>query len=171
MRVLAVIGVVLLLAGCVQTGTKDASTPAPSVTPVFASEEEALAAAEEAYAAYQAAADQALQSLTTGDLESVATGVALDGALKSIQSFVAKGQRQIGSSTIDTLSIARFDNTELQLYACLDLSTTDIVDAQGNSVLSEGRTVRYPLIVTLVVDANEKLLVESEEVWTGENFC
>ena len=50
MRVLAVIGVVLLLAGCVQTGTKDASTPAPSVTPVFASEEEALAAAEEAYA-------------------------------------------------------------------------------------------------------------------------
>ena len=52
MRVTAALAVVLLLTGCSLASPEVAPTPTPSATPVFASEEEALAAAEEAYAAY-----------------------------------------------------------------------------------------------------------------------
>ena len=48
----------LMLGGCVPSAPAASPTPEPSSTPVFASEEEALAAAEEAYAAYLAVIDE-----------------------------------------------------------------------------------------------------------------
>ena len=48
----------LLLAGCGGGDPIPTLPPTPSATPIFASEEEALAAAEDAYAAYRGMSDQ-----------------------------------------------------------------------------------------------------------------
>ena len=61
MRIGAHLGVGLLalvLAGCAPDVPAIQVPPTPTVTPLFASDEEALAAAEEAYAAYLAMSDE-----------------------------------------------------------------------------------------------------------------
>ena len=58
---LAVLGAALL-AGCLPTDPPVTPPPTSDLEPVFASDEEALAAAEEAYGAYLAAADEILSS-------------------------------------------------------------------------------------------------------------
>ena len=55
--VLAAAFVLAALSGCVQTTEKPTPTPTAAATPAFASDEEALAAAEKAYAAYLAVLD------------------------------------------------------------------------------------------------------------------
>src|SRR3954462_13593979 len=74
---LATAALLLALAGCVPTDSHPTSWPHPSATPVFASDAEALAAAEKAYAAYEAAVDRSLQSISVDGLDAVATGDAL----------------------------------------------------------------------------------------------
>ncbi|MBW4033634.1 MAG: hypothetical protein HIU88_13400, partial [Acidobacteria bacterium] len=51
-RLTLAVAMLLALVGCVPTGQHAASSPTASLTPVFASDAEALAAAEKAYAAY-----------------------------------------------------------------------------------------------------------------------
>ena len=66
MRIRGVLGVAttlalgLALAACSTGGTPLPPAPSPSVTPVFASDEEALAAAKDAYTAYLKVSDQIL---------------------------------------------------------------------------------------------------------------
>ena len=84
---------VLLLSGCVPQQSTDTPTPEPSSTPVFATEEEALAAATAAYAAYQAGVDLALATYSTSDISKVAGGTALKSALESVESFKTDGKK------------------------------------------------------------------------------
>ncbi|MES1170616.1 MAG: hypothetical protein ABUL47_08010, partial [Leifsonia sp.] len=77
--VLAAAVLLAVLAGCVPTGTPTKS-PRATATPVFASDAEALAAAEKAYAAYESAVDRSLQTSSAEGLDAVATGDALSSA-------------------------------------------------------------------------------------------
>ncbi len=177
MRVLEVIGVVLLLAGCVQTGPKDASTPAPSVTPVFASEEEALAAAEEAYAAYQAASDlvTAGGGVDPSPLSAVVTAQQMERELVGLQKFEETGWRSTGSSVFDSMVLQDLkDDGDLLItvYVCTDVSGVRLLDPAGNDVTPVTRQTRLPLEVDLVAgDSATGLLVDRSDVWNGDNFC
>lgn len=171
---LALIG--LLLTGCVPGDAGPTPTPVPSSTPVFASDEEALAAAEAAYAAYQAEVDRALATYETGGLASVASGDALATAEESASNYQAAGKKLTGTSEIDSLSltqggVASASGDLIQIYACLDISKTDVVDASGSSVVVEGRQLRYPVVVDLRIGPDNRLLVDSEQVWDGDDFC
>ncbi|GAB3132872.1 hypothetical protein GCM10027057_05730 [Marisediminicola antarctica] len=147
---------------------------------MFASEEEALAAATEAYAAYQQAVDGALTTYEIDRLSKVSVGTALEEAVSSVAEFVESDQRQFGSSAVKVVSIvdasSLVDGSELdqflQIYACLDLGGTDVLDGEGRSVVPAGSARVYPLIATLTwSDQASRLLVSSEESWDGKNFC
>jgi hypothetical protein len=151
-------------------------TSAPTSTPVFASDEEALAAATAAYAEYQAVVDRALSDYDTGGLDKVATGDALAAAQDSIGVFKTKDRKLVGTSTIDSVSIAQAPLTgtpvEMQIYACLDVSATDVIDSTGKSVVDPSRRSRLPMVVSLnSKSGNSKLLVSLADVWDGNDFC
>jgi hypothetical protein len=165
----------LLLSGCGGGDPIPTLPPTPTATPIFASEEEALAAAEEAYAAYQAAVDHALQTLDGDGLGAVAVEPALSTARESVERLRAEGSHQVGETVV--ASVLPTDLTPLidggvggepQIYACLDLTSVAIIAADGTS--SSSRLDRFPMIVTLSIDGSS-LLVASEEVWDGDNFC
>ena len=56
--VILTVAVLFALAGCVPSDSQPSAAPSPSATPVFASDAEALAAAEKAYAAYLKVSDE-----------------------------------------------------------------------------------------------------------------
>lgn len=171
----AVVLGMLVLSGC---GTGDpipTLPPTPSTTPVFASEEEALGAAEDAYAAYLDALNVALQTLDGSGLDSVATGSALQAAEDSIEDLTQSGSRQVGNAKVASVSptdLSPFFEAgvqgDAQVYACLDLTEVGIEDAEGT--VSQSSIPSFPMLVTLRLEDRD-ILVAQEDVWDGDNFC
>ena len=58
-------------------------------------------------------------------------------------------------------------------YACEDISKVDILDAKGESVVSNSRLDRYPVEIGFVLseEGGKRLIVSSDEEWSGEDFC
>jgi hypothetical protein len=169
----------LALAGCVPVDSQPSASPSASATPVFASDAEALAAAEKAYAAYESAVDESLRTSSKTGLDAVATGDALKTARSSVDSFVSSGRTQRGSSQVKDVAAADLSPLTVaghegvaQIYACLDVSQIQIVDASGSEVSNPGRQTVFPTLVSLSWSKkNQKLLVAEESVWDGKNFC
>ncbi|CAN5218630.1 hypothetical protein BH11ACT5_BH11ACT5_17260 [soil metagenome] len=160
------------LTGCVGAGGERTQAPTPSPTPVFASDEAALAAAEVAYGAYLAGLDGALATLDHAGLEDVASGRALAEALDSVEGFREDEFRLTGQSSYDSASLIHAEDGYVEIYACWDISGTDIVDESGTPILIRDRPLRYPMQVSLEWVLSKSALVVSEaEVWDGENFC
>ena len=149
--------VLLALTGCVPDGSHSATSPTPSATPVFASDAEALAAAEKAYAAYESKVDLSLQAVADAGLATVATGDALESALASVESFRSSGRVQRGvsqitkvkSADLSPLTVAGRSNDVAQIYACLDVSAVSVLDSTGIVVSQVGRQTVFPTLVSL----------------------
>ena len=175
LRLGAAVIAVLALAGCVGTEPLPTLPPTPSSTPLFASEEEALAAAEEAYKAYQSIVDAALRDIDGTKLATVATGAALTAATDSVEAFRQDGRHQVGESSVTRVTAVDLSALDLgengsvgQIYACLNLSAVNIVDADG--AVAQSQVDVLPMIVALEL-VDRRLLVSEEDVWDGSNFC
>ena len=147
---------------------------------MFASDAEALAAAETAYANYEAAVDKSLQTISAEGLGAVATGDALKSAESSVDSFRTDGRTQRGDSKVGKVTAADLSALTVgglaagtsQIYACLDVSMVEVLDSAGHSVSAPGRQTVFPTLVSLVWSMkNRKLLVSEESVWDGQDFC
>ncbi|SEO20197.1 hypothetical protein SAMN05216281_1661 [Cryobacterium luteum] len=178
------------LSGCSATPAptpSDTTTPvteataAPTETPpVFASNEEALAAATAAYAEYEALSDSiTAEGGTRGDrIASAASSAYLPKLLDGFEGFAKKGLVSRGASTYDTPSLIRSSiephgGVVIELYLCSDISAVRLFDAAGVDVTPTQRTDRIPLQVGFISSAAEPslLLVDKEDVWSGKNFC
>jgi hypothetical protein len=165
----------LILVGCTPA-PHPTSSPKPTATPVFRTDAEALAAAEKAYRAYEAAVDESLTLGNDHGLSQVATAQALKASMESVSKFKSSGRHQVGKSIVEHVRPANLSSllgprpTEAQIYACLDVSAVLIVDAQGNDTSVSGRETVYPTLVTLQWKRS-RLLVSKESVWDGANFC
>lgn len=139
----------LMLAGC-------QAQPAPSSsTPTFATEEEAFAAAEETYRAYVDALNQV--DLSDPDtFEPVyewTTGDAHSEARETFSQMHADGW-SVGGATIASLVQPRLAGgkdatSSVELAVCLDVSSVTLLDATGQSVVSEERPDVQSMLVTL----------------------
>ncbi|MCU1575736.1 MAG: hypothetical protein JWP70_440, partial [Leifsonia sp.] len=145
--------IVITLAGCA-TPASPLSSPTPSAmhTPVFASDEEALKAATDAYAAYLAMSDTILADggANPERLKEVATGKALEAELKGFALARSRGWYTTGSSTFDRLRVQSIDRSHstqavVTVYLCVDVSKVDVRDSGGVSVVSPSRPARSPI--------------------------
>jgi len=174
--VLGVASVTVLLSGCLPPQPALAPTAEPTSTPIFASDEEALAAAEAAYGAYVKAVDVALSTLDSADVGRVSQGQALSTVENSVTSYRAEGKRLTGTSKIDMTVLTRSSSSDAplgpQIYSCLDITGTDVVDSNGRSVVPAARRLRVPVVVdTIVRSTDQSLIVENVEIWGGNDFC
>jgi hypothetical protein len=175
------LGLTLLAAGalaaCSPDGPAQTPGPEPSRTPVFASEEEALAAAEELYGKYEEVTDTIAQSgwSNLDGLDEVLRGDALTAERDAVRDLEGKGLRQVGRSSFDSVTLQRFSDhgkgtVELVIYLCGDVSGVDVLDEDGNSVVSPERPDRQPFEVT-IDDLDGVLKISGREAWIGANFC
>lgn len=144
---------------------------------MFASEEEALAAAEELYGEYLAA-ENLLGAGGWTDIslvEPFLKGQALADEIDTAEGLSAKGYRQVGEIGFDSVALQQIEDdgpesVELTLYLCLDVSSASILDAADQPVVVEGRPDRIALEIAMD-DTEGDLKVERSEPWTGSDFC
>ena len=174
------IALVLALTGCMPDDDPIRPDPSPTSAPIFASDDEALAAAEEAYRAYVeisdvilheagAESDRALDLVTDGFREEAASGFLL---------FAERQWRSEGATTFDSATLQQYSDdgngaVQIVLYLCLDVSETRIIGSDGSDVTPAARNPRLPLVVEMVnsADYSVDLLQAGSEVWSGNDYC
>ena len=140
--VLATLGLLSLLAGCTPT-----PAPTPTPTAAFASEEEAFAAAEETYRAY----NDALNSVDPADPDTFeATYAYSSGSFQkadreNFSTMHADNYSIVGDAEVNQFlgekSAPPFD--VVTALICIDVSKVEVLDAAGNSVVSPNRPDLY----------------------------
>ncbi|HIE60174.1 MAG TPA: hypothetical protein EYQ02_00325 [Microbacterium sp.] len=145
------------LAGC---GPTD---PTPTPTPTgFASEAEAFAAAEATYRAYVDALNQVDLSdpSTFEEVYRWTTGDANAAERESLSGMHANGWTVSGESEVTGFNPTSWDAAAgaIDAVACIDVTSVELVDASGQSVVPAERPPRYAL---------ELVLIESSATPTG----
>jgi hypothetical protein len=167
----------LLLAGCGGGDPIPTLPPTPTATPIFASEEEALAAAEDAYAAYSEVSALIASEGGAGveRLDSLVTEEQFDNEFETAEYYRSRGVRALGESETTLFELQQVSESEglaeVVVYVCVDVSRVSIVDASGSDVTPTDRPMVIPLEVVLVGDSADDLLIASSEQWVGSSFC
>lgn len=169
----------LALSSCVRDDDPVIPTPLPSSTPIFASDEEALAAAEEAYGAYLTASDEvgASGGVDLSPLEPLVTDGMFTQLVDSAKQYTDARVHTAGSSTFDSLELQQYiDNGDgsanVSVYVCLDVSHLVVLDESDNDVTPSGRDPRLALEVAfLVSESGDEILLERSDLWDGADFC
>lgn len=169
----------LSLAGCTAPDPEPTPTVAPTTEPLFASEEEALAAAEEAYSAYVDMADLLLSESgvdperlrpLVGDQLYERQEAGFKQAAAS--GLIGTGQTNFLVDRVQAVDLeASVGEQVIAAYVCRDVSGVDILDSDGNSVVSEDRVSILPVEVAWSRGSANELVVSRDDVWSGENFC
>src|SRR5690606_22722214 len=104
---------VLVVSGCVPDAGIPTLPPTPTVTPVFASEEEALAAAEDAYAAYL---EMSYLIASEGGLEPeriapLVTNEQFERELESLSIYSERGLHVDGQTRFDSMMLQQMSQS------------------------------------------------------------
>jgi hypothetical protein len=160
----------LLLAGCTDPTPMPTPPPTPSETPVFASDEEALAAAVETYGEFLMATDAVIRDggAAPERVEAYLSPELYERELAGYQQLAQNGWHGVGSTTFE-LTLQYFAAQRVVTYACDDVSSTDVLDSEGNSVVLESRAERIPYEVEF--DAADDLRIVRKDVWSGGGVC
>lgn len=176
MRVKPLIAVPLIaiaLAGCsTQQPTEETSTPAAQEQPLFSSDEEALAAAQAAYANYLEVSDQIARDggANPERLKGLVSAQLFEEQKAGYLDVKNSGLLAQGSSHFDNFSIQSASADSISNYVCLRLSEIRVFDDLGTDVTPSGRNDNLPLELWWQAIGG-KLVLEKSEVWTGKNFC
>lgn len=146
---------VVLCAGVLAVGCTPTPTPTPTPTG-FANEAEAFAAAEATYRAYVDALNQVdlADPTTFEEVYRWTTGDANAEARRSFSQMHADGWSVSGETKFDSLSIES-DQPEggLIVALCLDVTSVDVLDESGVSVVPAARVDRQSLDVEMELAA------------------
>ena len=162
----------LSLAGC--TPSNPTPTPSPTATrsPLFASDEEALKAATDAYAAYLKMSDTISHEggANPERIKPFVTSVQYDRELSGFDSLQAHGIRTSGDTVFDTLQVAKVSVDAIDAYVCLDTSGVRVLGPASDPTPS-ARPKRMPFAIGFRTDGGNRLLLSRSETWSGKNFC
>ncbi|HVL62515.1 MAG TPA: hypothetical protein VM430_14075 [Microbacterium sp.] len=183
-RVAAMLGsagvLAVALSGCAGA---PAPTPTPTVSasaaPIFASDEEALAAAEAAYRTYGAtsAAIAADGGIGPERIDPTVTSEYAHDLHAEFTALVDAQLRTTGQARIDSISIAEWaavgSSVQVTIYLCRDVTDVRIIDSGGVDVTPADRDNRIPTQVFLVSASEDptSLIVDGVDRWSGEDFC
>ena len=165
--------IAIALAGCsAQQSTPKETAAATEQKPLFATDEEALAAAQTAYANYLEVSDQIARDGGTNPerLKGLLSVDQYQSEVTSFQKYLEKDIHSSGQMTFDSLHIASSDSQNVSAYLCLDSSQSRVLDSLGNDVTPSSRQDRWPLLVTFE-SKDGALVISGSETWTGTNFC
>lgn len=165
--------VVLALAGCSsQAQNLQPSETSAEQTPLFANDEEALVAAQAAYAHYLEVSDQIARDggANPERLKGLVSSQLFVESKDVFQSYSARFIAVEGSTAFDTLHVADLSSNSASFYVCLDVSSTKLIGNDGSDVTPQNRQSRLPIVFEIKNIAG-KNIIESSEVWSGRNYC
>jgi len=142
----------LAMAGAALSACSPTAEPSPTPTAAFASEEEAFAAAEETYRAYNDAVNQKRDGDENADPQSFLTGLALENDIEAIQLLKSEGVHVAGHGELIAFNPeqANVHSMSAKVIAtiCLDVEATRVLNDRNEDVTPQNR----PLVVGLEVE-------------------
>lgn len=152
--------------------------PSADAEPLFASDEEALAAAEVAYAEYLAASGTVFGNggENVEMLVEHATGEVLEEDRQRAEDFIATGRKIEGNTELLDFSLQQAipgpaGVAGVLAYACLDTFTAKVLDSDGNDIGDPSREPTVTYEVTLESNDAGRLLVSKTEFWSAGPEC
>lgn len=170
----------LLLSGCVQPAPVVTPAATSSSKPLFASDEEALAAATKAYAAYLQMSDLVTREggANPERLAPLVTPKWLNQEIASSTEFAKSGMHQTGQSGFDHAQFQSMNQdvlgtVNIAIYVCLDLSGIQFLDSADIDVTPADAQKRYPFVATFIGSSKNggSLVLDGNTPWDGTNFC
>lgn len=165
------------LTGCSPEAAVPSAPPSAEAEPLFASDEEALAAAEAAYAEYLAVTDLVYgEGDDVEKLREVATGEVLEEDFQRAEDFAAQGLRTQGGTRLLDFEIQQHvrgdaSTTEVVGYGCVDTMTLTVVDDNGTDIGDPSREPTATYELTFTSDENGTLLLSRSTFWTAGPEC
>jgi hypothetical protein len=160
------------MAGCVLRDLRPG--PPTAVQPVFASDDEALAAAIETYERYLVV-DAEIIADGGADADRVLAVVTDSYGLDLLAEYRrmrAAGERFTGAMMLASshlLDIDR-DRTRLTVAVCIDISALRLVDESGEEVAFQSEDL-VPLAVAFRTANAARIRIDGSELWDGEPVC
>lgn len=160
----------LALAAAALSACTPTPEPTPTPTAAFASEEEAFAAAEEVYRAYNDAVNAQRESTEDGDPQDYLTALALQSDIDATRILEENDVHIEGHGEIDefegTASALASTPATVSAQVCLDVSATRVVDGQGKDRTPDDRQDTVSLDVEFI-STEQSLLISSSTESTG----
>lgn len=151
-----------MLVGC---GTGSAPEPTPTLAAAFASEEEAFAAAEEVYRAYNEALNARQVDPASADPQRYLTSAALEGYIAGENSLDSLGLRIVGDASVTSFAGRSADlspeHARLTALVCIDVSAVMVFDAANVNVTPIERGDVIAQSITFV-GTRQSLLISDE---------
>lgn len=169
------------LAACAPGTNEPTPSPSPVETdaPIFASDEEALAAAVAAYEAYRQTSSE-ITSVPSTDIEKIREVVKSPYADQLVREFEALRESQVtsvGESRAYGHRLAGRSETngvaEVSAYVCRDTSQVRLVNASGEDVSPPDRSLTSAVLAQFESSAADPgtLIVAELERWNDSAFC
>lgn len=166
---------VVALVGCTASTRIPPPQPPAASEPLFASDEEALAAATAAYEQYLAVVDAALANPT----EELQGNISLHGPVlvelnDSIAEFrregyVIQGRRSLGGAVLQQ-SFESNEVTSVIAYFCEDLTSVVLLDTKGNSLTASDRP-NFTVFEAQIDFSKEESELVSRDFWRNADSC
>jgi hypothetical protein len=159
---LALTALVLSIAGCAAEPAPPTATPSsPAATPLFANDEEALAAAEAAFAEYLATINLVLQEggANPERVRPLVSDEIWARDLKGAERWRAEGLRTVGATSFMKARLQQVyedeDRVNVVTYNCLSNEGVDVLNTDGVSVANPDRPEAY-IVEATVTFSEEK---------------
>jgi hypothetical protein len=174
------IALVVTLTACTESARIPDAEPSSEGAPLFASDEEALAAATAAYQEYLAASGQVSSSadLDISPIVDLVTEAYLVNEAATLDQFESRGLRTAGDSILAGSALQQWfesgsGGVTVIIYACVDVSNVRLIDRDGVDVTPADRPAIAALEVQFIsgVAGSEQLLLESSVPWTDTGVC
>lgn len=176
----AALGVALVVTGCVPSEPVVTPAETGATAPIFATDEEALAAAVAAYEDYQRAVYE-LGSKVTHDFEPLRpllTDEWFAKEVEGLEELFSQGRVFSGFTTVkEALLQQRWEESpgsaHVVLYICVDISATRIITTEGRDVTPSNRIELVPLEVSFLSSdgATAQLLTAKVAPWDDLGLC
>ena len=165
---LLALAVVLALTACgpAPGRFRPEATVAPVDAPLFSSDAEALAAAEEVYREYVKVSDEARSTSNLDDLRPLVTSAWFEEEARVRADFDSRGVRLVGESNVSSIDLQSYNASSVKLYACHVTEGVRLIDSSGTDITPEDRPTEGLLLVTLLV-LDESLRVDGSELWSS----
>lgn len=154
-------------------GCSPTPEPEPTPTPAFASEEEAFAAAEETYRAYNDAGNARRAGADSPDPQDFLIGDALEGDIDAMNYLQAQGIRVTGTTEVISFGTGDAEisgaDVNLNVLVCIDLSRTTVFDSADMDVTPPDRQDRLGMRIAMT-SVNGELRI-AEELSLGTAGC
>lgn len=154
-------------------GCAPAPTRVPTPTPAFASEEEAFAAAEEVYRAYNDAGNARRAGEEKADPQQFLTGAALEGDIDTQNMLLSRSLFAVGAATIESIrgkaSELKANVATIKMVVCMDVSGVSLLNEAGVDVTPSERGDVVAQKVIFVGDMESLLISDASTM--DDNPC